>query len=185
MAFHRARIDGAELKLEVREASRWSGSVAYAYMRAVGEFPITGGLLLDDDDSGEAGEEFPISQDQRHTVRGRVRLTLPRSSWVAVSVSYGSGLPFEEADPLEESLEEYGAKTVSRVDYETGRVRANASVDLGGGVTIAEGARRSLRLHADVRNLTNRFDVINFAGLFSGTALAPPRSAGVRITASF
>ena len=185
MAFHRARIDGAELKLEVREASRWSGSVAYAYMRAVGEFPITGGLLLDDDDSGGAGEEFPISQDQRHTVRGRVRLTLPRSSWVAVSVSYGSGLPFEEADPLEESLEEYGAKTVSRVDYETGRVRANASVDLGGGVTIAEGARRSLRLHADVRNLTNRFDVINFAGLFSGTALAPPRSAGVRITASF
>jgi len=185
MAFQRARIDGAELKLEVRDAARWSGSLAYAYMRAVGEFPITGGLLLDGDDSGDAGEEFAISQDQRHTVRGRLRLALPRSSWIAMSVSYGSGLPFEEADSLAASLEQYGAKTVSRVDFETGRVRPNASVDLGGGVTIAEGSRRALRLYADVRNVTNRFDVINFAGLFSGTALAPPRSAGIRLSVSF
>jgi outer membrane receptor protein involved in Fe transport len=184
MAFHRARIKGAEIKLDLREGARWSGSLAYAYMRAVGEFPVTGGLLLDDDDSGEAGVEFPISQDQRHTVRGRLRLALPRS-WIAVSVAYNSGLPFEEADSLDQSLEQYGAKTVSRVDFETGRVRPSASVDLAGGMTIAEGSHRWLRLYADVRNLTNRFDVINFAGLFSGTALAPPRSAGVRLTASF
>ena len=185
MAFRRARIRGAELKLELRERSGWSGSIGYAYMHAVGEFPVTGGLLLDADDGGEAGEEFPISQDQRHTLRGRLRLSLARSSWIAVSVAYGSGLPFEEADSFEESLEQYGAKTVSRVDFASGRVRSNASVDLGAGVTIAQGARRSLRLHADVRNLTDRFDVINFAGLFSGTALAPPRSGGVRLTASF
>ena len=116
---------------------------------------------------------------------GRLRLALPRSSWIAMSVSYGSGLPFEEADSIEASLEQYGAKTVSRVDFETGRVRSNASVDLGGGLTIAEGGRRALRLSADVRNVTNRFDVINFAGLFSGTALAPPRSAGVRLSVAF
>jgi hypothetical protein len=184
LAFHRARIKGAEMKLDVREGARWSGSLAYAYMRAVGELPVTGGLLLDDDDSGEAGVEFPISQDQRHTVRGRLRVALPRS-WIAVSIAYNSGLPFEEADSLDESLDQYGAKTVGRVDFETGRVRPSASVDLAGGMTIVEGSRRSLRLYADVRNLTNRFDVINFAGLFSGTALAPPRSAGVRLTASF
>ena len=184
LAFRRARIKGAELKLELREGSRWSGSLAYAYMRAIGEFPVTGGLLLDDDDSGSEGEEFPISQDQRHTLRGRVRVSLPRS-WIALSVSYGSGLPFEEADSMEASLEQYGAKTVSRVDFAAGRVRPSASVDVGGGITLAQGARRSLRLYADVRNLTDRFDVINFAGLFSGTALAPPRSAGVRVTATF
>ena len=184
IAFRTARIHGAELKLELRNTSRWSGSLAYAYMHAAGEYPVTGGLLLDDDDAGEAGEEFPITQDQRHTLRGRLRYSLPRS-WIALSVSYGSGLPFEEADSIEDSLDQYGAKTVSRVDFEAGRVRANASIDFGGGVTIAEGARRSLRLYADVRNLTNRFDVINFAGLFSGTALAPPRSAGVRLTVGF
>jgi hypothetical protein len=74
---------------------------------------------------------------------------------------------------------------VSRVDFATGRVRPSASVDLGGGITIAEGSRRSVRLYADLRNVTDRFDVINFAGLFSGTALAPPRSAGIRIAALF
>ena len=184
MAFKRGRINGAEVKLDVRENGRWSGSLAYAYMRAIGEFPIAGGLLLDDDDNGAAGEEFPISQDQRHTVRARVRAALPRS-WVAASLSYGSGLPFEEADSLEDSLEQYGPRTVSRVNFVTGRVRPSASLDVSGGVTIAERGVRSLRLYADVRNVTNRFDVINFAGLFSGTAVAPPRSFGVRITAQF
>jgi hypothetical protein len=184
MAFQRARIRGAEVKIEVRDAARWSGSLAYAYMRAVGTFPVTGGLLLDDDDRGETGETFPISQDQRHTLRGRLRLALPRS-WIALSMAYGSGLPFEEADSVEQSLEEYGARTVGRVDFAAGRVRPSASVDLGGGVTLLGGSRRAVRLYADVRNLTNRFDVINFAGLFSGTALAPPRTAGVRVTVTF
>jgi hypothetical protein len=32
-----------------------------------------------------------------------------------------------------------------------------------------------------VRNLTNRFDVINFAGLFSGTAVAAPRNVAVKL----
>jgi hypothetical protein len=36
-----------------------------------------------------------------------------------------------------------------------------------------------------VRNVTNRFDVINFAGLFSGTAVAPPRAFAVRVRADF
>jgi hypothetical protein len=38
---------------------------------------------------------------------------------------------------------------------------------------------------ADVTNLTDRFNVINFAGLFSGTALAVPRSYGLRLTGEF
>jgi outer membrane receptor for Fe3+-dicitrate len=184
MAFRRARIDGADLKLDVKPDNRWSGSLAYTYLHAVGEFPVTGGLLLDDDDNGAAGEEFPISQDQRHTLRGRVRIALPRS-WLAMSAAYGSGLPFEEADSIEDSLEQYGARTVSRVDFATGRVRSNASLDFSGGVTLTETGGRAVRLYADVRNVTNRYDVINFAGLFSGTAVAPPRSVGVRVTAEF
>ena len=184
MAFRRGRINGAEARLDLRDRGRWSGSLTYAYMRAVGEFPLTGGLLLDDDDNGAAGEEFPISQDQRHTLRARVRVALPRA-WLAIAGAYGSGLPFEEADSVEESLEEFGARTVGRVDFAAGRVRANASLDLSGGVTLAENGGRALRLYADVRNVTNRFDVINFAGLFSGTALAPPRSFGLRLSAQF
>jgi hypothetical protein len=41
--------------------------------------------------------------------------------------------------------------------------------------------KRSLRLQADAINLTDRLNVINFAGLLSGTALAVPRSVAIRL----
>ena len=41
--------------------------------------------------------------------------------------------------------------------------------------------KRSLRLQADAINLTDRLNVINFAGLLSGTALAAPRSVAIRL----
>jgi hypothetical protein len=43
----------------------------------------------------------------------------------------------------------------------------------------------ALRLQADVINLTNRLNVINFAGLFSGTAVAAPRGVAVRMQVDF
>jgi len=46
-------------------------------------------------------------------------------------------------------------------------------------------ARQQVRVQANAVNLTDRLNVINFAGLFSGTALAPPRSFGVRINLDF
>jgi len=39
---------------------------------------------------------------------------------------------------------------------------------------------RHLEIRGEIANLTNRLNVLNFAGLFSGTAVAPPRSGGVR-----
>jgi hypothetical protein len=62
------------------------------------------------------------------------------------------------------------------VNFDTGRVRPRLSLDASAGVRLTQSAPR-LRLQVDVRNLTNRLDVINFAGLFSGTALAPPAAS--------
>jgi hypothetical protein len=45
--------------------------------------------------------------------------------------------------------------------------------------------KHSLRAQADILNLTNRLNVIDFAGLFSGTAIAPPRSFGIRLRAEW
>jgi hypothetical protein len=42
-----------------------------------------------------------------------------------------------------------------------------------------------LRLQGEVENATNKLNVINFAGLFSGTAIAPPRSGNVRLQFEF
>ena len=43
----------------------------------------------------------------------------------------------------------------------------------------------TLRLQGDVRNINNRLNLIDFAGLFSGNAMAPPRSYAIRLQTSF
>ena len=60
-----------------------------------------------------------------------------------------------------------------------------ASFDASTGVTLVKSDKRSVSIQADLLNLTNRLNVVNFAGLFSGTAIAPPRSVAVRLRAEF
>jgi len=71
------------------------------------------------------------------------------------------------------------------VDFEAGRARPSASIDASGSVTVLRTDRQRLRIQADVMNITNRLNVINFAGLFSGTALGGPRTVGVRLQLEF
>jgi hypothetical protein len=40
-------------------------------------------------------------------------------------------------------------------------------------------------MRAELANLADRLNVVNFAGLFSDTALAPRRSASVRLRLDF
>jgi hypothetical protein len=44
---------------------------------------------------------------------------------------------------------------------------------------------RSATLQVQSANLTNRLNVINFASLFSGTAVAPPRSISAVVKLTF
>jgi outer membrane receptor protein involved in Fe transport len=76
-------------------------------------------------------------------------------------------------------------RILEQVDLETGRVRPAATFDVSAGWTLLETARASLELQADIRNVANTLRVINFAGVFSGTALAPPRSYAVRVRVAF
>jgi hypothetical protein len=188
IAFQRAEINGAELKFEVHSWRGVSGSLGYSYLHGVGELPVTGGLFLGEEGFEQLAsrEQFPLTQDQRHTVRGRATWQLSPSVWVAMAGSYGSGLPFEDfEDTPEEAAEQFGERVVERVDFATGRVRPSASIDVSAGATIGRWGGRTVRLQAEVRNLTNRLDVINFAGLFSGTALSAPRSAALRLRLEF
>ena len=58
------------------------------------------------------------------------------------------------------------------MNFETGRVRPSFSLDASVGLALVKSGDRRLGLQIDARNLTNRLNVINFSGLFSGTALA-------------
>jgi TonB dependent receptor len=187
IAFDRARIHGTEIKVDLPRWRALAGSISYANMKGVGDLPITGGLLMGDDveDLLRSRQRFPISQDQRHTVRGRINYQPHRRAWVALVGAYGSGLPVELEGDLDEAVSQYGDRIVSRVDLESGRLRPSFLLDASAGVVVAQRGNQTLRVQADVLNLTNRLNVINFAGLFSGTALAPPRGVAVRAQVEF
>jgi hypothetical protein len=186
IAFQHAVVRGMETTFRVAQGKRLSGSIGYAWMKGVGDLPITGGLFLGDEASlRSATGTFALSQDQRHTVRGRIGCQLSAAAWIAVSGAYGSGLPFEFEGEAAEAADQFGDRILSRVDFESGRVRPTATHDALGGFVVAKAKRRALSVQADVRNLTNRLNVINFAGLFSGTALGAPRSVAVRMRAQF
>jgi outer membrane cobalamin receptor len=181
IAFNRGEIRGTEMRMTIPRWGSWSGFVSYANMRGTGFLPITGGLLLGDDaGAASSSDSFPISQDQRHTLRGRITYLLSDRVWLAMATSYGSGLPVEFVGDPADALAQYGPRIVRQVDFEDGRVRTSASVDVAFSTLVFKNERRRVRIQANVVNVTNRLNVINFAGLFSGTALGPPRSFAAR-----
>jgi outer membrane cobalamin receptor len=189
VAFAGADIRGLDVKLTL---PRWGGVSAFAaYSNLFGraELPVAGGLFLGGDASGalEATDSIPITQDQRHTARARVRYQVHPRAWTAALMKYGSGLPVElEGDVDRDELEDhFGPAIVNRVDFERERLRPTFSVDWAAGVEVWRRDRRRIEMRAEVANLTDRLNVVNFAGLFSGTALAPPRSASVRLRLVF
>lgn len=187
IAFQSARIRGVETKLEIPRWGRVSGFLSYSNQTGLGFLPVAGGLFLGDDAASALSLTggFPITQDQRNTARSRFRFQAMKRAWVAVGGLYGSGLPVEFNGDQATALAQYGQRIVDRVNFDRGRVRPNFSLDASVGVDLAKRDRVGMHFQADVMNLTNRLNVIDFAGLFSGTALAAPRSFGLRLSAEF
>ncbi len=155
---------------------------------------MTGGLFLGDEIScnsngvcapAQLAGHFPDSQDQRHTARTRVRYQLTPRVWSAAGAEYGSGLPFEFTGNLNQALAEYGPQMLDRINVADGRIKPTFSLNLSAGAELYKKERRSLRLQADAQNLNNRLNLLDFAGLFSASAIAPPRSYYLRLAATF
>ncbi len=189
IAFDRASIHGAEAKLEVPRWGPVSGFVSYSWMSGLAQLPIAGGLFLDDAAGSQLNsrEKFPVTQDQRHTAGGRLRYEISSRLWIAMGGRYGSGLPVQLADSQSRAflISQYGQQIVNRVNFDKGRVRPSFSLDASAGLEVWKAEKRSIRLQADALNVTDRVNVINFAGVFSGTAVAPPRSYGLRLAFDF
>ena len=188
IAFEKAVIYGAEGKLEIPKWGRFSGYVSYSYMVGNAWFPVTGGLFLGDDAVSATTQltgHFPDSQDQRNTVRLRLRYQMLSRLWIAGSAEYGSGLPFEFTGDYDDALAQYGQAMVDRINFARGRVRPSLAVDASVGADLYKSDRFSTHLQADVENINNRLNVIDFGGLFSGNAIAPPRSYALRLTTNF
>jgi len=190
VAFAKGRIFGEEVKLEVPNWGAFSGYLSYANQSGIGKGPVTGGLFLGDDASSALTDtgRFAVSQDQRNTLRGRVRYQAARTLWLAFAGEYGSGLPVElEGGAVDVNFlrAQFGQAVVNEVNFDKGRVRPSFSLDASAGVQLYRKESRSATLQVTGANLTGRVNVINFASLFSGTAVAAGRSVSAGLRLSF
>jgi hypothetical protein len=188
IAFDKAYIYGAEGKLEVPQWKHFNGYVSYSYIVGSAYLPVTGGLFLGDDATNALGQtagRFWDSQDQRNTVRTRVRYEFTKRIWGGIGGEYGSGLPFEFSGDEALALAQYGQAVVDRVNFDKGRLRPSLSIDASLGAALWKTEKLNVRMQFDATNLNNRLNVIDFAGLFSGNAIGPSRNYNVRLQTNF
>jgi hypothetical protein len=190
IAYRNAVVRGVEAKLEVPQLGRFSGYLSYSNTIGIAQYPISGGLFLDAGSAAllASSDRFPISQDVRNAARAMVRYQIVPRLWTSWSVSYSSGLPVENSDQLPDTsflVAQYGPQVVSKANLDRGRVGPSFSLDASFGAELWHRESRSVTVQADLMNLTNRLNLINFAGLLSGTAVGPPRSVGFRLRTEF
>ncbi len=209
LTFHSANISGTEVRLEMPKLGKVTSTVSYSNMIGFASSPVTGGLFIE---GGEAEElrtstkTFPITQDQRNTLSASLRLEVHPKAWLMTSIRYGSGLPVELEDDSDEYVERLGADyldsnqypdegydphlylipdvILDKIDFNRGRVRPNFTLDLALGLRLVDSKRFRSEIQIHGGNITNRLNVLNFSGLFSGTAISTGRTVGVRLQVS-
>jgi hypothetical protein len=186
IAFRKSTIYGAEAKLDLPDWHRFSGFLSYSYTVGNVWFPVTGGLFLGGDAQGlPATGHFPDSQDQRNTLRGRLRYQVKPRFWIAGGIQYDTGLPFEfDGDPSE-VLAEYGQQVLDRLNFARGRIDPSFQLNASAGAEVYKSDRINMQVQIDGQNLTNILDVLDFGGLFSSNAIGPSRSVALRLTTRF
>ena len=188
LAFRKAILYGAEGKLEVQNWRGFSGFASYSYIVGNVWNPVTGGLFLGDDASGATSQltgHFPDSQDQRQTVRARVRSQVTPRLWIALGSDYNSGLPFQPDLTPQQYATEYGQIVINHLNFVRNRISPYLTENASVGTDLYRRDQYSVKLQGDVQNLSNKLEVIDFGGLFSGNAIGPSRSFSLRLTADF
>ena len=188
IALHSGSIYGAESQIALPQWHALSGWLNYSYLVAKARLPVTGGLFLGDEKAAllNSTERIWVSQDQRHTAHGQVRFQPIARFWMAVGASAGSGLPVElNGEDISTLIAQFGSRVVDRVNLPAGRVRPSFALDISGGLELWKKESLVLHVQGDIRNITDRLNVINFASIFSGTALASPRTSTLRLRVDF
>jgi hypothetical protein len=185
VAFDHALLYGAEGKLQLLQWKGFSGFASYSYIVGNAWFPVTGGLFLGDDAINPTTGHFPDSQDQRNTVRARVRYQVVPRLWVALGCDYNTGLPFQPDLTPQQYATEYGQVVVNHLNFNRDRISPYFTQNASVGVDLYQREKRSVRFQGDVANLSNTLELIDFGGLFSGNAIGPARQYTFRLVTSF
>ena len=188
IAFRKAVLYGAEGKLQVLQWGRFSGFGSYSYIVGNAWYPVTGGLFLGDDATGATTQltgHFPDSQDQRNTVRGRIRYQVSPRLWLALGSDYNTGLPFQPDLTPQQYATEYGQVVINHLNFDRDRISPYFTQDATVSADLFQWEKHPVRLQTDVQNLSNTLELIDFGGLFSGNALGPGRQYIFRLVTTF
>ncbi len=188
IAFRKAVIYGAEGKLQVQQWGRFSGFASYSYMVGSVWNPVTGGLFLGGDAIDATHQltgHFPDTQDQRNTLRDRIRYQVTPRVWLALGSEYNSGLPFEANQTVPQDVSEYGQPVVNHLNFHRGRILPYFTQNASMSAELYRREKTSVRLQADGQDLSNAMEVLDFGGLFSGNAIGPGRTFMLRLITSF
>ena len=183
IAFSAAMVEGIETTLRVAIGRKVIAKANYSNLSGTASLPVTGGLFLDaTPDLLRGHSHFRISQDQRNTASWSFFYQPVPRIWLGTHGWYGSGLPVEVDDAAARTDD---PRILSRVDFARGRVLPSFSEGIEVGGVLWKHEFRQIEGQFLLDNVSNQLNVINFAGLFSGTAIGAPRSVHVRIRFSF
>jgi hypothetical protein len=189
ITFALANIYGEEAKVEIPSWGRLSGYISWTNERGNGYFPATGGLFLGDDAAQaiqHTSAVFPVTQEERNAVRTRFRYDVTARFWLAFGGTYDSGLPIDFGGTEGQAAAQgYTQNILNRVNFSDLRPRPLWSLNASAGVLLHKSEKFPVRFQIDGNNLTNSLNVIDFAGLFSGTAIGIMRSVDGRLSLSF
>ncbi len=188
ISFKKGILYGAEGKLEVQDWRGFSGTASYSYIVGNVWNPVTGGLFLGDD-AAEAVTQLtghsPDSQDQRQTIRARLRYQAAPRLRLALGSDYNSGLPFQADLTAQQYATEYGQVVINHLNFNRGRISPYLTENASVGVDLYKREKYLVKFQADAQNLSNTLEVIDFGGLFSGNAIGPSRSFSLRLATQF
>jgi hypothetical protein len=177
----RQHASGFDISLVMTPRRGWSGSASYTYARVEQFGPVTGGLFLEDEVAEiQDGTKFIPDHDQRHGVFATTSYNDAGHGWrVTGTFRYQTGTPVGIGDGGDDDLEDRpGSETV---DFDSGRVKARAIVDLQAEWKVSHTRHADLYITGWVNNLTNQTYAFNFGNPFSGTHFGSARRVGVSV----
>jgi hypothetical protein len=185
-----SRSKGIETRLDLAHVRGFSGFCSYTNLHIYGFAPITGGLFLGEavDISQRPGSRINVEEDQRNTVVFQAMYDrLPGKFWMAFGGRHDSGFSVElEPDASEEEFaKEFPEKILDRVNFERGFIKPHTVLDFSIGRDFAVNEHVSLSGQFNIKNLADRFYLITFESVFSGTTIGRPRNYSGRLSLNF
>jgi hypothetical protein len=177
----RQRASGLDLTVVMPPRRGWSGSASYTYARIEQFGPVTGGLFLEDEVGKiQDGTKFIPDHDQRHGILTTMTYDDTIRGWrVTAAFRYQTGTPVGIDDDEDDDLEDRpGSETV---DFDSGRVKPRAVMDLQAEWAVARTRRAEVFVTGWVNNLTNQTYAFNFGNPFSGTHFGAGRRLGIAL----